>query len=77
MSGFDWDRKGPPRPGSGATDHPRGIERPFVHVTDADKARRSKADRDAAKAKGEAIRLAELRQRFIEMGIDLPEHMRD
>lgn len=77
MSSFDWDRKGPPRPGSGATDHPCGIVRPFVHETDAEKARRSKAYRDAAKAKGEAIRRAELKQRFIEMGIELPEHMRD
>lgn len=59
MSGFDWDRKGPPRPGSAATDHPKGIERPYVHVTDAEKAERAKAYREAAKARGRAIRAAE------------------
>lgn len=77
MSGFDWDRKGPPRPGSGATDHPKGIERPYIHITDAEKATRAKANREAHQAKGEAIRRAELKQRFIEVGIELPEHMRD
>jgi hypothetical protein len=64
VSDFDWDRKGPPRPGSGSVDHPRGIERPYVHVTDADRAKKSKAYREEAKARGRAIVAAEWEARF-------------
>ena len=70
MSDFDWERKGPPRPASGSMDHPRGVQRPYVHVTDAEKARRTKAKREEDRARGEAIRKAELRAYFIEHGID-------
>ncbi len=77
MSGFDWDRKGSPRPASSSVDHPRGIERPYVHVTDAEKAKKSKAYRDEAKDRGRAIRRAEMRKFFIERGLEVPEHFRD
>lgn len=40
MTKLNRERKGPPRPASGSMDHPRAIERPCAHVTDADKRRR-------------------------------------
>lgn len=64
MTGFDWDRKGPPRPGSSSMDHPRGIERPYVHKTEAQKAKERKAYRDEVQARGKAIRDAEWMARF-------------
>ena len=50
-------------------DHPSGIERPYVHLSDAEKAKRAKAYRDEAKERGKAIRAAEWRARF---GTDYP-----
>lgn len=53
MSGFDWERKGPPRPGSGLG-HPFGAERPYKPPkTDADR-KREQDDLAAQEAKREA-----------------------
>lgn len=70
MSDFKWNRKGPPRPGSSTMDHPSGIERPYVHVTAAEKAERSRAYREEAKERGRAIRAAEWKARF---GTEYPD----
>ena len=43
MSKFDWERKGPPRPGSGAIGHPPNMERPYTPPkTDLDRKREKK-----------------------------------
>lgn len=64
MSGFDWDRKGPPRPGSGSVDHPGGIERPYVHKTDAEKRERREQLAKERQERAKAIRDAEWQARF-------------
>jgi hypothetical protein len=69
VSRFDWGRKGPPRPGSGSVAHPQGVERPYVHVTAEEKARKGKTYREIAKERGRAIRAADWKARF---GTDYP-----
>jgi len=64
VSKLDWERSGPPRPGSGSVDHPIATERPYVHVTDEQKRIRRQGRADEAKAKGLAIRAAEWEARY-------------
>jgi hypothetical protein len=46
-------------------DHPRGIQRPYVHVSSEEKARAERQRRKAAKERGFEILMAELRARRI------------
>jgi hypothetical protein len=61
---FDWERDGPPRPGSSSMDHPRGIERPYVHVTDEQKRLRREELASEGRTRGRAILAAEWDARF-------------
>lgn len=70
MSKFDWERRGPPRPGSSNMDHPGPIERPYVHVTDAQRRQRREELAKEAKERGRAIRKAELAEFFRLHGCD-------
>ena len=47
MTKLNHERRGPPRPRSSKMDHPRGVERPYVRQTDADRERKAaeRADR--------------------------------
>ena len=67
MSKLDWERRGPPRPGSGAVDHPQGIQRPYVHVTEEEKKRRRQERASEERERVEAIRKA---QRIASFGYD-------
>lgn len=60
VSGFNWDRDGPPRPGSGSMDHPRGVKKPYVHKTEADTKRRREERNAEPKARGKEIKAAEM-----------------
>lgn len=51
-------------------DHPRGIEQPFILITNSEKTERRKAQREEARLRGEAIRRAELDEFFRSRGID-------
>lgn len=64
MAKFDWQREGPPRPSSASMDHPVGLERPYLHVTDAQKKQRRKELEQERKAAGLAIRALEWEERF-------------
>lgn len=78
MSGFDWDRKGPPRPGSGSVDHPRGIERPYTPPKSEKEQRElAKHRREEAVARGRAIRRAELREFLRRHGQEIPPSLRE
>lgn len=70
MTKLDWERSGPPRPGSSGVAHPIAVERPYVHVTEREKADRRKAKKEEARARGEAILKAELDEWFRSRGID-------
>jgi len=48
-------------------DHPSGIERPYVHVTAAEKAKAAREKRAERKANGIIIILAELKVTVAEM----------
>ena len=70
MSGFDWERNGPPRPGSSSMDHPRGIERPYVAPkTDAQKRQRREELAREKEARGIARMADEWEERY---GKDAP-----
>lgn len=64
MSKINWERRGPPRPGSSNLDHPAPIERPYVHVTDAQRRHRREELAKEADERGRAIRAAELAEFF-------------
>lgn len=64
MSKFDWDRRGPPRPGSSSVDHPRGVERPYVHLSEKEKKQRREDRAKDREERAKAIRDAEWQTRF-------------
>ena len=64
MTKFDWDRMGPPRPGSGNTDHPKRLETPFVHKTEEQEARERRDTADMNRARGLVIHAAEWKARY-------------
>jgi hypothetical protein len=61
---LDWDRKGPPRPSSGLGGHPINFERPFVHHTGDDEARRRRELAEEMQATGFVRKSAEWKARF-------------
>ena len=64
MSNFDWERKGPPRPGSSSMDHPRGIERPQVVLAPAEKAKRAETYAETKRRNEFASHVHDLERHF-------------
>jgi hypothetical protein len=62
--GMNWSRKGPPRPSGDRGGHPNKFERPFVHRTEEDKARRRRELAEEKQATGLVRKDAEWRARF-------------
>lgn len=59
MSGFNWDRKGPPRPGSGLG-HPFGAERPYKPPKDLQQSiEQAQRERERQRERAERIKWRE------------------
>ncbi len=52
MTNFNYGRPEPPRPGLSTMTHPQGSERPYVHVTEKEKARRAAERRKEDRKRG-------------------------
>jgi hypothetical protein len=61
---MNWERKGPPRARLDRGGHPNNFERPFVHSTEDEKARRRRDGAEAKQAAGLVRKDAEWRAQF-------------